>query len=141
MKPKKRPDTDRRVRQSERMARVLRVFQLINSKNGPWNPQTIAQELCCSERTVYRDLQVLSMAGVPWFFDELCDSYRVTEGYRFPGVSTAQDSKSSSHQRVGQAALIQEAKDASRQLITSAERVARLMNNLVKALEQPNKTK
>ncbi len=123
------------------MARVLRVFQLINSKNGPWNPQTIAQELCCSERTVYRDLQVLSMAGVPWFFDELCDSYRVTEGYRFPGVPNAAGPKPPSNQKVGHTALLQEAKYASLQLITIAERVAKLLNNLVKALEQPNKTK
>lgn len=49
---KKRTDADRRVRQSDRLARVLRVLQLIQSP-GPWTAQSIAKELECSERTIY----------------------------------------------------------------------------------------
>src|SRR3954451_14526240 len=78
---KKRTDADRRIRQSDRLARVLRVLQLIQGP-GPWTATSIAGELECSERTVYRDLQTLAAAGVPWFFDDLSQSYRLREGYR-----------------------------------------------------------
>ena len=80
---KKRPDRDRRVRQHERMARVLGVLELIQSR-ARWNAKAIAAELRCSERTVYRDLEVLEFAGVPWFFDEADQCYRVRPDYRFP---------------------------------------------------------
>ena len=77
---KKRTDAERRVRQSDRLARVLRVLQLIQGP-GPWTAPAIAKKLECSERTVYRDLQTLAAAGVPWFFDEYSQSYRIREGY------------------------------------------------------------
>jgi len=79
----KRPDRDRRVRQHERMARVLKVLELIQSR-GRWNAKAIADELDCSERTVYRDLDVLEFAGVPWHYDEADQCYRVRPDYRFP---------------------------------------------------------
>ena len=78
-----RPDRDRRVRQHERMARVLKVLELIQSR-GRWNAKAIADELGCSERTVYRDLDVLEFAGVPWHYDETDQCYRVRPDYRFP---------------------------------------------------------
>ncbi|NLX95117.1 MAG: transcriptional regulator [Rhodopirellula sp.] len=80
---KKRPDRDRRVRQHERMARVLKVLELVQSR-GRWNARAIAAEIGCSERTVYRDLEVLEYAGVPWYFDEADQCYRVRPDYRFP---------------------------------------------------------
>ncbi|MBS0205534.1 MAG: helix-turn-helix domain-containing protein [Planctomycetes bacterium] len=40
------------------MARVLRVLELIQSR-GRWTTKAIAEEIECSERTVYRDLDVL----------------------------------------------------------------------------------
>lgn len=78
-----RPDRDRRVRQADRLARILSVLRLIQSR-GKWNAKAIAQELEVTERTVYRDLQALEFAGVPWHFDELEQSYRVRADYRFP---------------------------------------------------------
>ena len=78
---KKRTDAEQRVRQSNRLARVLRVLQLIHGP-GNWNAKTIAAKLDCSERTVYRDLQTLAAAGVPWYFDDFTQSYRIREGYR-----------------------------------------------------------
>ncbi len=44
---KKRPDRDRRVRQNERMARVLKTLELIQSR-GRWNAKAIAEEIGCS---------------------------------------------------------------------------------------------
>lgn len=139
MKPKKRSETDRRVRQSERLARVIRIYQLINSRNGPWNPKTIAREICCSERTVYRDLQVLSMAGVPWFFDDMCDTYRVTPGFKFPGLPSEPESVPTTSS--ASASLINEARTASKQLLASAERASRVLLTLTKLLEQTDKRK
>ena len=59
-----RPDRERRARQANRMARILGVLRLIQSR-GRWNAAGIAAELGCTVRTVYRDLQTLEFAGVP----------------------------------------------------------------------------
>jgi predicted DNA-binding transcriptional regulator YafY len=75
-------DSDRRVRQADRLARILKVLGLIQS-HGQWNAQAIAAELEVTERTVYRDLQALNFAGVPWFYDDAAKSYRVRSDYRF----------------------------------------------------------
>ncbi len=83
MAKKQRTDADRRVRQCERLGRLLRLLHLIMGK-GRWDATTLAQELECSKRTVYRLLQTLSMAGVPWFFDDSCRAYRVRPGFKFP---------------------------------------------------------
>ena len=85
MAKKQRTDADRRVRQCERLGRLLRVLHLIMGK-GRWDANTLAAELECSKRTVYRLLQTLSIAGVPWFFDEACRSYRVRPGFKFTGL-------------------------------------------------------
>src|SRR4051794_36814598 len=84
---KKRTDAERRIRQSDRLARVLRLLQLIQG-HGQWNAETIAKELEVSERTVYRDLQTLTAAGIPWYFDEYAQSYRIRQSYHghFPKI-------------------------------------------------------
>lgn len=79
----KKPDADRRLRQADRLARVLRVLQLIQGR-GRWDAKSIAQEIECSERTVYRDLAVLELAGVPWTYEKDTSSYRVRPDYQFP---------------------------------------------------------
>ena len=84
-KKKQRTDADRRVRQCERLGRLLRLLHLIMGK-GRWDAGTLAEELECSRRTVYRLLQTLSMAGVPWYFDEATRAYRVRPGFRFPEI-------------------------------------------------------
>ena len=78
-----RPDRDRRARQADRLARILSVLRLIQSR-GQWNAKAIAQELEVTERTVYRDLQALEFAGVPYYYDDDAQSYRVRSDYRFP---------------------------------------------------------
>ncbi len=85
-----RPDRDRRVRQNARIARVLGVLNLIQSR-GRWNAQAIADELECSERTVYRDLEVLEFSGVPWFFDKNQQCYRVRPDFQFPILMLSED--------------------------------------------------
>jgi len=77
-----RSDADRRVRQCERLARLMQTLHLISGK-GRWDADALAEELGCSRRTVHRLLQTLSMAGVPWYFDEKVRAYRVRPGYKF----------------------------------------------------------
>jgi predicted DNA-binding transcriptional regulator YafY len=79
----KKPDAERRLRQADRLARVLRVLQLIQGR-GRWDAKSIAQEIECSERTVYRDLAVLELAGVPWTYEKDTSCYRVRPDYQFP---------------------------------------------------------
>ena len=75
-------DRDRRARQADRLARILSVLRLIQGRSR-WTAEAIAQEVGCGVRTVYRDLQTLEVAGVPWFFDKIEGCYRVRSDFRF----------------------------------------------------------
>ena len=85
-----RPDRDRRVRQNARIARVLGVLNLIQSR-GRWTAKAIAEELECSERTVYRDLEVLEFSGVPYYRDLNDHTIRVRSDFRFPVLNLTDD--------------------------------------------------
>jgi predicted DNA-binding transcriptional regulator YafY len=85
-----RPDRDRRLRQADRLGRILSVLRLIQGR-GKWNAKAIASELEVTERTVYRDLQALEFAGVPWSYDAEEQSYRVRSDYRFPVPNLTDD--------------------------------------------------
>jgi predicted DNA-binding transcriptional regulator YafY len=63
---------------------------MIQSK-GHHGVKEIAAELECSERTIFRDLNVLELAGVPWFYDEEDQRYRVRPGYNFPALNLTDD--------------------------------------------------
>jgi hypothetical protein len=80
---KQRPDADRRVRQCEKFARLLRLLRLLLG-HGRWNARARAQELGCSVRTMHRDLNVLTMSGVPIIYDRPTESSAVSGTYRFP---------------------------------------------------------
>jgi predicted DNA-binding transcriptional regulator YafY len=138
---KKRTDAQRRIRQSDRLARVLRLLQLIQG-HGNWNATTIAKKLDCSERTVYRDLQTLSAAGIPWYFDEYSQSYRLRDGYRgqipkLPTPPIVDQQIDSPHSGLSDDArsIATLAKEAAQRLLIEAEGVVQALDRLTKAME------
>jgi predicted DNA-binding transcriptional regulator YafY len=91
-----RAESQRRLRQAGRLGRVLKVLELIQGR-GRYAVKDVAAELECSERTVFRDLAVLQMAGVPYYHDREAQCLRVRPGFRFPTVDLTD------HEFIGQA--------------------------------------
>ena len=86
----KRPEEDRRARQAARLACVMKIQELLLGR-GKWNVRSLAAELECSEKTISRYLNVLEMAGVPWYYDSHEKCYRVRPGFKFAVVSLTPD--------------------------------------------------
>lgn len=72
------------------MARLLRILHMIQGK-AQWTSKTLAAEEECSERTIFRALQALELAGIPWYFDGVERCYRLRPDYRFPIVNLNPD--------------------------------------------------
>lgn len=85
---KERRDADSRSRQCAKFARLIRVARLVTG-NGRWGPGDLAREVECSQRTIFRDIEILSAAGIPVYFDKSIQTYRVTEGFRFSNLDPA----------------------------------------------------
>lgn len=142
---RKRTDAERRVRQADRLARVLRVLQLIGG-TGPTTAQSIARDLECSERTVYRDLQTLAAAGVPWFFDEYAQSYRIREGYRGSLSQFAVPPRGDGGQGPDLAlstdearSIVTLARESAQRLLAEAEGVIQALDRLAQTMEEINR--
>jgi predicted DNA-binding transcriptional regulator YafY len=58
---------------------------------GRYGAKEMAADLEVSERTIFRDLNVLELAGVPWFYDQQDRNYQVRPGYNFPAVNLSDD--------------------------------------------------
>lgn len=70
---------------SNRISRLLRLINLLQTRTG-WNPNSLAQELGVSTRTLFRDLNVLEASGIPCRSEDGGD-YKIHQGYFLPPVS------------------------------------------------------
>lgn len=112
------------------MSRLLRILRLVMGP-GRWDADALARELECSRRTVYRDLQTLSMAGVPWHYDEEIKAYRVQSGFRFPGLTELPSLGAGTQSG-------QELLPVARALLQAGETFLTSLREFCRALEKPS---
>ncbi len=74
------------------MRRADRLFQIIQSLHHERviTARVLAEELEVSERTIYRDIQDLSLSGVP-ITGEAGQGYRILRGYQLPPLMFTED--------------------------------------------------
>src|SRR6056297_1482272 len=72
-----------------KVSRVYRLLSLITLLQGGqgYTADQLAEELQVSRRTVFRDLNMLEMAHIPYYFDAERRSYRISEHFFLPPVN------------------------------------------------------
>lgn len=73
-----------------RIHRLLKIIALIQGETG-WTPARLAAECGTTERTIYRDLQMIEGAGIPYFYDEPSKGYRIRRDFFMPPIQLALD--------------------------------------------------
>jgi predicted DNA-binding transcriptional regulator YafY len=86
----KRRDADRRLRQSVRFARILRLLELLQGRDRH-DTVSLANELEVSRRTVLRDIDVLRLSGVGLDYDPSGKSYVLHGDYQFAVAGLTDD--------------------------------------------------
>jgi len=69
---------------------LLQILTLLGS-GGKWNADRLAAECGTSRRNVFRDLQMLSAAGVPYYYEKETGSYRLGRDFFMPPVELTLD--------------------------------------------------
>jgi len=72
-----------------RVSRIYRLLQLITllQSGRNYTPDELADELEVSKRTVFRDLNVLEMANIPYYFDSDRNGYRINGHFFLPPIN------------------------------------------------------
>ena len=73
-----------------RLHRVLKIVTLLQTRRH-WGPDELARELQVSRRTVYRDLNMLELAGIPFYFDRSLGGYSIHQTYWLPPINLSLD--------------------------------------------------
>jgi len=73
-----------------RLYRLLALITLLRS-GRKYNAEDLSRELKVSRRTIFRDLNGLSAAGIPYFFDEETGSYSINQAFFLPAVNLTLD--------------------------------------------------
>ena len=71
---------------ASRLHRVLKIITLLQTKRR-YGPQDLARELEVSKRTIYRDMNMLELAGIPFYFDRQTGSYSIHETFWLPPIN------------------------------------------------------
>lgn len=71
--------------------RLHRLLQVISLLRGPssWNARRLAAHFHTSRRNIYRDMAILTLAGIPYWYDPDFGEgggYRIREGFFFPSI-------------------------------------------------------
>ena len=69
-----------------RIYRLLRLIALLQSNRG-YSANELAEELSISKRTLFRDLNSLELARVPYYFDNDAGCYRIGNHFFLPPVN------------------------------------------------------
>ncbi len=69
-----------------RISRILRLISLLRSRRY-YTANELADKLEVSKRTVYRDLNVLEQAGIPYYYDADTGGYHILDSFFLPPVS------------------------------------------------------
>ena len=69
-----------------RLERVMKLLVVLQS-GRLYRPGELAAQLGVSKRTVYRDLDVLYQAGIPCFYDEERQGYRINGNFFLPPMN------------------------------------------------------
>ncbi len=69
-----------------RVYRLLRLITLLQSGRN-YTANALAEELGVSRRTVFRDLNMLEMARIPYYYDEESGGYRISRHFFLPPVN------------------------------------------------------
>jgi proteasome accessory factor B len=69
-----------------RLHRVLKIITLLQTRRN-YSPDGLAQELEVSKRTIFRDLNMLELAGIPFYFDRATSGYSIHQTYFLPPVN------------------------------------------------------
>jgi proteasome accessory factor B len=69
-----------------RVYRLLRLITMLQSRAN-YNAEQLAAELEVSRRTVFRDLNMLEMAHIPYYFDPQTGGYHISRHFFLPPVN------------------------------------------------------
>ena len=73
-----------------RIHRLLEMITLLQSERG-YNAKRLAERFGVAERSIYRDLEVLETLGIPYYFDEPTQGYRIRGDFFLPPVDLTLD--------------------------------------------------
>ena len=69
-----------------RIYRLLRLVTMLQGGKG-YTAKELAQELDVSRRTIFRDLNMLELAHIPYYFDEQVGVYKINNHFFLPPVN------------------------------------------------------
>jgi proteasome accessory factor B len=73
-----------------RLYRLLNLITFLRSGRR-YDPETLAKELGVSRRTIFRDLNILTAAGIPYYFDEETGAYAISQSFFLPAINLTID--------------------------------------------------